>query len=29
MEWPGFLYGFYERTLLRSLEPERIPGTSA
>ncbi|GAB2734346.1 isoprenyl transferase [Arthrobacter bambusae] len=25
MEWPGFLYGFYERKLLRSLEQEKIP----
>ena len=22
---PGFLYGFYERKLQRSLDPERIP----
>src|SRR5919107_4575516 len=25
MELPGFLYGFYERRLLRALEPARIP----
>jgi short-chain Z-isoprenyl diphosphate synthase len=25
MEWPGFLYGFYERKLLRSLEQDKIP----
>ena len=25
MELPGFLYGFYERKLLRSLEQDRIP----
>ena len=25
MELPGFLYGFYERKLQRSLDPERIP----
>ena len=25
MEMPGFLYGFYERKLQRSLDPERIP----
>ena len=25
MELPGFLYGFYERRLLRSLGPDRIP----
>ena len=25
MEMPGFLYGFYERRLLRSLGPDRIP----
>ena len=25
MELPGFLYGFYERKLLRSLEQDKIP----
>ena len=25
MQLPGFLYGFYERKLQRSLDPERIP----
>ncbi|MCA4133554.1 isoprenyl transferase [Arthrobacter sp. M4] len=25
MEMPGFLYGFYERQLQRSLEPDKIP----
>ena len=25
MELPGFLYGFYERRIQRSLDPERIP----